>query len=137
MKIAVKYGLFISLIEVTLKLVMIITGKDMQYASEGLYALVFIYAGGLWLSISNTQTKEYSGAANPVQLLKAGLTTSGIFAVIFSLFSVGVKMAQHDLPPNSTVGLMIMGIFFFIFLILITGGLFSVFISYIVSRRKS
>ncbi|HXC05818.1 MAG TPA: hypothetical protein VNZ86_13745 [Bacteroidia bacterium] len=136
MKIAVKYGLFITLTEVTLKLVLILTGKDAIFASEGLFALVFIYAGGLWLSIRATQLKEYNGVANPIQLLKAGLTSSAIFALAFALFSVGIKIAQNDLPPGGAPQ-MIIGVLFFFFLILITGGLFSVFISYILSKRKS
>ncbi|HXC04036.1 MAG TPA: hypothetical protein VNZ86_04740 [Bacteroidia bacterium] len=137
MKVAVKFGLFISLLEITLKLVMIITGKDVIYASEGVYSLLFIFAAGLWLSISSTQNKEYAGGANPIQLLKAGLTTSSIFALLFTLFNIGLKAAQKDFPPGSTPGMMIMGAFFLLFIILMTGGLFSVFISYIISRRKS
>ncbi|MFI5148706.1 MAG: hypothetical protein ACHQRM_03170 [Bacteroidia bacterium] len=137
MKVAVKYGIIISIVQITLKLILVLTRKDAQFVYEGLSALLFIFAGGLWLSISATQTKEYKGAANPVQLLKAGLTTSGVFGILFSLFAVGLKVAQNDLPPGSTAGMMIMGVLFLVFLLLMTGGLLSVFISYIVSRRKS
>jgi hypothetical protein len=134
MKISVKYGLALSAIVISLKIILGFTNQELRFAVPELIGIALIFLGGLIICIYKTQETEYQGAANPMELLKAGFIASALFSMSFSLASLLVKITSHDLLP--TVGQLVFGLLFFFVFILIVGGMLSVFIAYFMSKKK-
>jgi hypothetical protein len=134
MKISVRYGIYIAIAVTILKLVLATSGLELKYAIPELVGSLILLVLGLYLSLRATQEVEYKGAALSMELLKAGLRTSAVFSLSFSIVLITQKIIQKDFPPSITQ--MIMGVIFLFIFVLIVGGLFSVFISYLVSKRK-
>jgi hypothetical protein len=135
MKISVKYGLFLAILVFAIKMGVGLSNLELHFAIPELAGIFILFLAVLILCIRKTQEAEYNGGAMPMELLRAGLITSAIFAVSFSFSILLVKLITHDLPGSTPQ--LIFGFFFFSVFVLVVGGMLSVFIAYIVSRKKS
>ncbi|HEV7231172.1 MAG TPA: hypothetical protein VGO45_07585 [Bacteroidia bacterium] len=136
MKTPVKYGIYLSVVVIAFKLAMSLSGIEPQFQSPELLLMFLMIVGGLILSVNATQKKDYKNAGLPMELLRAGLVTSAVFSVIFATFSTGVVVTTNQKGAPISIGQLLFGFIILFIFILILGGMVSVVISYLISKRK-